>query len=165
MPPVRFVASDIPMHVSKRRKLGVDGANFLGLSDEHAKLAQLLVRCKHGHVFEAWKMLTRGGSSLPSERVTAFFSQISELHKNYPGGLEEYSKNIRKHLADSRAGSNAFSGWSPEHAIGDTLPFESEAFVEAETLGVRAMKDAVFVLVAGGLGERLGFSSIKVCCT
>lgn len=35
-------------------------------------------------------------------------------------------------------------------------------FDAAEALGVKAVKDAAFVLVAGGLGERLGYGGIKV---
>lgn len=44
---------------------------------------------------------------------------------------------------------------------GEALDFASDRFLEFEERGARAASDAVFVLVAGGLGERLGYSGIK----
>lgn len=41
-------------------------------------------------------------------------------------------------------------------------PSSTMAFDEAEQAGFEAMQGAVFVLVAGGLGERLGYSGIKL---
>lgn len=52
---------------------------------------------------------------------------------------------------------------------GETLTFGDENFINFEETGVREARKAAFVLVAGGLGERLGYSGIKVyhhyiCC-
>lgn len=46
---------------------------------------------------------------------------------------------------------------------GETLAFGDENFIQFEETGVREAQRAAFVLVAGGLGERLGYSGIKVC--
>jgi UDP-sugar pyrophosphorylase len=46
---------------------------------------------------------------------------------------------------------------------GEALDFGSDRFVELERGGVAAAGGCAFVLVAGGLGERLGYSGIKVC--
>jgi len=46
---------------------------------------------------------------------------------------------------------------------GETLTFGDENFINFEETGVREARKAAFVLVAGGLGERLGYSGIKVC--
>lgn len=45
---------------------------------------------------------------------------------------------------------------------GAALDFASERFMALEAAGVAAAASAAFVLVAGGLGERLGYSGIKV---
>lgn len=38
----------------------------------------------------------------------------------------------------------------------------SEEYLRLEQIGVGEIKDTCFVLVAGGLGERLGYDGIKV---
>lgn len=50
----------------------------------------------------------------------------------------------------------------PSVPEGEKLDFGSEHFRELERAGVAAAAGCAFVLVAGGLGERLGYSGIKV---
>ena len=45
---------------------------------------------------------------------------------------------------------------------GETLVFGDDNFIKFEEVGVQEARKAAFVLVAGGLGERLGYSGIKV---
>lgn len=45
---------------------------------------------------------------------------------------------------------------------GESLTFGDDNFVQFEEIGVSEMQNAAFVLVAGGLGERLGYNGIKV---
>ncbi|KAL2339728.1 hypothetical protein Fmac_007668 [Flemingia macrophylla] len=45
---------------------------------------------------------------------------------------------------------------------GETMIYGDENFINYEETGVREARKAAFVLVAGGLGERLGYSGIKV---
>lgn len=46
--------------------------------------------------------------------------------------------------------------------MGEQLKYGDEMFMRFEEAGVKEAQHAVFVLVAGGLGERLGYSGIKV---
>lgn len=48
---------------------------------------------------------------------------------------------------------------------GEVLTFGDDNFVNFEAAGIREAKKAAFVLVAGGLGERLGYNGIKVTFT
>lgn len=48
---------------------------------------------------------------------------------------------------------------------GEQLNYGDEDFMKFEEAGVKEAKYSVFVLVAGGLGERLGYSGIKVNLT
>ena len=45
---------------------------------------------------------------------------------------------------------------------GEKLSFGDKDFMKFEEAGVQEASQAAFVLVAGGLGERLGYSGIKV---
>jgi UDP-sugar pyrophosphorylase len=45
---------------------------------------------------------------------------------------------------------------------GEVLSFGDENFIKFEEAGIKEACDAAFVLVAGGLGERLGYGGIKV---
>ena len=45
---------------------------------------------------------------------------------------------------------------------GENLTFGTDNFIEMEKRGVVEARNAAFVLVAGGLGERLGYNGIKV---
>lgn len=45
---------------------------------------------------------------------------------------------------------------------GEVLTFGDENFINFEEAGIREARKAAFVLVAGGLGERLGYNGIKV---
>lgn len=48
---------------------------------------------------------------------------------------------------------------------GEKLVFGGESFMKFEERGIKEAKHSAFVLVAGGLGERLGYSGIKVTPT
>lgn len=45
---------------------------------------------------------------------------------------------------------------------GEVLSFGDDTYMTFEEAGVREVRHAAFVLVAGGLGERLGYKGIKV---
>lgn len=48
---------------------------------------------------------------------------------------------------------------------GEVLTFGDVNFVKFEEAGIKEGRNAAFVLVAGGLGERLGYNGIKVDST
>ena len=96
------------------------------------------------------------------EDKARFFAQIQQLNGSYPGGIKAYVDNGRRLLADSKNGVNPLEGWSPAVPTGASLEFASPEFSEYEMLGSEQLSRCAFVLVAGGLGERLGFSGIKV---
>ncbi len=68
-------------------------------------------------------------------------------------------------LKESADGMNPFEDYEAMVPEGETLSYDGHGtmrFSEAERLGVQGMGDIVVVLVAGGLGERLGYSGIKL---
>jgi UDP-sugar pyrophosphorylase len=65
-------------------------------------------------------------------------------------------------LRESAEGLNPFEGYTPCVPDGQTLAFGTPEFEKAEQEGLAVAADTAFVLVAGGLGERLGYSGIKL---
>ncbi len=91
---------------------------------------------------------------------------------SYPGGLTAYLSKARILLKESADGTNPFSDFSASVPSGESLSYDDDepsatagggmTFTEAEQAGLEGIKDVAFVLVAGGLGERLGYSGIKL---
>uniref|UniRef100_A0A7C9AI26 UTP-monosaccharide-1-phosphate uridylyltransferase n=1 Tax=Opuntia streptacantha TaxID=393608 RepID=A0A7C9AI26_OPUST len=131
--------------------------NLKILSPQHVELAKMLIEMGQSHLFEHWP-----DPGVDDDQKRAFFDQVAHLNASYPGGLAQYIKNARKLLADSKAGKNPFEGFSPSVPSGENLTFADEKFIKYEEAGVKEAKNAAFVLVAGGLGERLGYNGIKV---
>lgn len=100
----------------------------------------------------------------PDSNHSSIIQQLIYFDKNYPGGIKNYISRARRLLIDSATGTNPLEGWapsapegllvSPEVNLSDFLALEQEGIPELGHTGI--------VLVAGGLGERLGYSSIKI---
>ncbi|KAJ4840049.1 hypothetical protein Tsubulata_038182 [Turnera subulata] len=121
------------------------------------ELAKMLVENGQTHLFQHW---AEPGTHDPQKQ--SFFHQVERLNSSYPGGLESYIKTARELLADSKEGKNPFDGFTPSVPTGENLTFADENFIKFEETGVTEAQNAAFVLVAGGLGERLGYNGIKV---
>lgn len=127
------------------------------------------------HIFAAWPSAPSSASapssspsaSSPSSgeaaRARGVVAQLKRLDKAYPGGVRAYVERARELLRDSAAGTNPFDGFTPEVPRGETIdPASTDELDGMEREGVREAARAAFVLVAGGLGERLGYDGIKV---
>ena len=98
-----------------------------------------------------------------SKEKNDFISQVNRLDKACRGGIKDYLKRAKILLEKSKQNVNYFHDYKVE--IPDDIPhidIGSEEFYELDQLGFDQIKDTVFVLVAGGLGERLGYSGIKI---
>eukprot|EP00928_Gymnodinium_smaydae_P070013 TRINITY_DN53961_c0_g1_i1.p1 TRINITY_DN53961_c0_g1~~TRINITY_DN53961_c0_g1_i1.p1 ORF type:complete len:605 (+),score=115.01 TRINITY_DN53961_c0_g1_i1:47-1861(+) len=97
-------------------------------------------------------------------------SQLNFIDSRLPGGgLKGYLDRARVLLKDTQAGKNPFSGFTPEVPMGQKLVGEtgpgSEIYASMERLGMSQLAKCAFCLVAGGLGERLGYPGIKIGIT
>ena len=124
--------------------------------EQEASIVKMLGDIGQEHLVSGW------GAGAAAEDKRRFLEQVTRLNGSYPGGLKNYVESARKLLADSKAGVNPLEGWHPSVPQGVTLSFGSDDFVEHEGLGLQELDGCSFVLVAGGLGERLGYSGIKV---
>ncbi|KAG2663295.1 hypothetical protein I3760_16G022100 [Carya illinoinensis] len=130
--------------------------NLQLLSSGQIELAKVLLEMGQSHLFEHW-----ADPGVDDEEKKGFFDQVDRLNSSYPGGLASYVKSARQLLADSQAGKNPFDGFTPSVPKGEVLTFGDEDFINFEEAGIREAQKAAFVLVAGGLGERLGYNGIK----
>jgi UDP-sugar pyrophosphorylase len=84
------------------------------------------------------------------------------LEKVTPGGLKDYVMRARRFLIDSKNNVNPFDNYKPEVPNGVELRTNEPLIHEMEALGLQELEKVGFVLIAGGLGERLGYSGIKI---
>jgi len=127
------------------------------LSASERALCDALVKCGQSHLFDRWPPC---GSDSDGKR--ALVNALVSANGAYPGGIATYVANARKLLASSRDGKNPFDGWTPSVPKGKTVAYGTAEHAEYERVGIEEGKRTAFVLVAGGLGERLGYSGIKV---
>ena len=115
-------------------------------------LAAKLTELGQGHLLEG----------LSEEKQSVLLAQAEELNQQLPGGLDGYVTSARKLLQDSKDGVNPFQGLTPSVPTGQTLDPSTDEFLEMEAAGLGVVGETGFILVAGGLGERLGYNGIKV---
>jgi len=127
------------------------------LSPEQFTLVQMLCDNGQAHLFKDWPPLGKEDA----EKIK-LVEQIERFNKSYPGGVKSYIDKARVLLKDSMLEINPFDGWTPKIPDGERLKFGSEQFEDLEAAGAEELSRTGFVLVAGGLGERLGYHGIKI---
>ena len=127
------------------------------LSSDTQELVAALVNEGQTALFADWD---EPGTN--DEAKIEFLAALEKINGNYPGGLVGYIHNARKLLAESKAGANPFAGLTPEQPDKVDLTTFTADFEKYEALGADKFDKVGVVLVAGGLGERLGYNGIKV---
>ena len=133
---------------------------FPPLTSSQSATVALLFSLDQGHLFSEWPVHVDGDPVACSK--LDFLDSITAAHVRYPGGLEAYVANAKKLLDMAKNNVNSFDGCWPEVPEGERLDTTSELFLERERQGAEAMDGVCFVLVAGGMGERLGYDGIKI---
>eukprot|EP00937_MAST-01D_sp_MAST-1D-sp2_P001337 g1337.t1 len=118
------------------------------------KLVQALLHGGQEHVFEGWTGAAGANDPL--------LQQLVELDGAYTGGLAAYLTSARDLLDKAARGANALRGFAPAVPHGHDLQLGTPGFDDAESRGLLLARRTAYVLVAGGLGERLGYSGIKL---
>lgn len=104
---------------------------------------------------------------LSAEDKAKLLGTLSDIDATLPGdGLRGYLERARPLLEDAQTGRNTFEGLSISVPVGQKLTGDSgpgtEPYAEMERLGAEQLSKCAFCLVAGGLGERLGYPGIKI---
>jgi UDP-sugar pyrophosphorylase len=124
---------------------------------EQLQLFSELCRLGQSHVLLNGFQKTKDGAKL-----RALAAQLVKLNKGYPEGLKGYIGKARTLLEDSKNGVNPLDGWKPSVPEGEKFELGTEKYDATEKEGMKYLGKVGFVLVAGGLGERLGYNGAKV---
>jgi len=127
------------------------------VSKEEDDIFKTLIDLGQDHLFQDWPPAGEADDAKHN-----FFLQVQQLDKSYPGGIMAYIHKARDLLRAAVAQENPFEGMTPSVPDGQTLTYGSSEFAAAEEKGLREAAHATFVVVAGGLGERLGYGGIKL---
>ncbi|KAG5481573.1 hypothetical protein LSCM1_05597 [Leishmania martiniquensis] len=112
-----------------------------------------------GHLFEGWPETMDDCN----ERQIAFLTELYRFANVYHGGITQYIRNGRQLLArESDEVDVAALEMPPLIFEAPSLHRRTAEVTALEKAGTAMLCKTAFVLVAGGLGERLGYSSIKV---
>jgi UDP-sugar pyrophosphorylase len=90
---------------------------------------------------------------------------LAHLNKNYPDGIKNYYQRSKQLVIDSSNSVNPYADYHvsiPEGVVLNYTPDNLDKIGHYERLGMKELEHTAFVLVAGGLGERLGYPGIKV---
>eukprot|EP00484_Ammonia_sp_Unknown_P017583 CAMPEP_0197039630 /NCGR_PEP_ID=MMETSP1384-20130603/16411_1 /TAXON_ID=29189 /ORGANISM="Ammonia sp." /LENGTH=635 /DNA_ID=CAMNT_0042470259 /DNA_START=84 /DNA_END=1991 /DNA_ORIENTATION=- len=132
-------------------------ANLKIFNNSEKRAIQLLLDCKQSFVFDNWPE-----PGVEDDGKKKLLAQVLRLDKQYAAGIVQYYQNGVKLLEESFQGVNPYADWVPSVPAGVLLKYDSDEFHKYEELGRQNLDKAGFVLVAGGLGERLGYSGIKI---
>jgi UDP-sugar pyrophosphorylase len=126
-------------------------------SEAEIQLAEDLISIGQEHLFFDWD-----APGIRDEDKREFMASLGNAHAAYPGGLPAYTRNARRLLAEAALGANPFAGCMPaEPDLVDLSSFGPD-YDAAESEGLRCFAETAVILVAGGLGERLGYHGIKL---
>jgi UDP-sugar pyrophosphorylase len=130
------------------------------MDENEVIMTNTLLELGQEHLFANWNESPEFNS-----RKKSFFQQIKAIHESYlplQGGIKAYITTAKKLLHNAKCGINPMDGWRPDIPSGVSLqPFTNE-YDSFHEIGLNELPFCGFVLVAGGLGERLGYSGIKV---
>lgn len=124
------------------------------------KLLQILIEEDQQHLFASWAPV-----GIDDAGKKGLINQLMNFNAMYPQGLRAYIQSARRLLQDSKLERNPFEDCRASVPEGVTISAGATTgtLEQYERLGLQAAKHCAFVLVAGGLGERLGYKGIKVC--
>jgi UDP-sugar pyrophosphorylase len=128
-----------------------------GLSHDERAWIRALLALGQAHLFSGW--------AEPGEQTAAkrdMLAALGRADRAYPGGLATYLERARALLRAAREGSNAFEGLRPEQPETIDLSRLDHRYEAYERAGLAAAGGLGVVLVAGGMGERLGYPGIKL---
>ena len=126
-------------------------------SDAEILLARELISDGQSHLFSDWDE-----PGVRDHEKRRFMAALLNAHLAYPGGLTAYTRNARLLLAEAASGANPFEGCTPAQPDLVDLSSFGPDYDAAEAEGLKCFAESAVVLVAGGLGERLGYHGIKL---
>ena len=134
-----------------------DHINYPIFSQEHRNIISTLLESNQESLFSDWH-----SPGIENENKKKFLDSLIHIDNAYPGGVKTYIKNSLKLLKESKENKNPYRGFVPHNPTTVDLSHFNEFYLNAEERGFKHAGQLAFILVAGGLGERLGYSGIKI---
>lgn len=116
---------------------------------------------EHEHSGAQGHVLAQLSDAQSENDIDAMLRQLSSLHSTLEGGLSGYVWRARRLLQAHRHGEPPFKEYTRAEVppAGAQVQYGTPEHTALETRGQSALKEGMaFVLVAGGIGERLGYS-------
>lgn len=126
-------------------------------NEKHRKIISTALDCGQGALFTDWHP--------PGQKNSAkkqLLDTLISINDSYPNGLKGYVDNSRNLLKLSKEGKNPYQGFIPHNPDTVDLFHFDDKYLEMEKKGLEQVHELAVVLVAGGLGERLGYNGIKI---
>lgn len=127
-------------------------------------VARLIVSLGMGYLFSGW---SNPGNADDRKKII-MLQQLVRLNQRYPGGLPAYRQSSLRLIEDMNAKRSRFTGKVPllprTFEVNDLEGANSRgsSFYETERMGIARGNKTAVVLMAGGLGERLGYPGFKI---
>lgn len=131
--------------------------NSAFFSADEEDLVRRCLQADQQHLFANW---TAPGTGDEAKRE--LLEDLARADAAYPGGIPSYVENARRLLRDAVLDKNPFEGCTPESPDVVDLTSFGPRYDAMESLGLAEFAHTAVVLVAGGLGERLGYHGIKL---
>jgi UDP-sugar pyrophosphorylase len=134
-------------------------ANAGVFSPELRAVGEQLLSLDQAHLFASWP-----APGTDDEEKKRFLKQVADVEAAYLGGVRTYVQRAQALLKNAALGANPYEGFRVEAPGSDVaVRVDSPAdFAKYEPLGLAQASRTAFVIVAGGLGERLGYKGIKL---
>ncbi|EKF28635.1 UDP-sugar pyrophosphorylase [Trypanosoma cruzi marinkellei] len=112
------------------------------------------------HLFNGWP----ASAEEYTEEQRRLMLELFRFGDHYSGGVEQYVRNAKRLFRGLKHTRHEYAALElPSYVYEAPSLFDrSEELMSLEREGLNYVKKSVFVLVAGGLGERLGYSGIKI---
>jgi len=124
---------------------------------EQPLIIEKLISLDQKHLLSDWD-----AEGIHDDQKREMLEQLGQVDQQYTGGLKGYLDNARQLLRDVNEGKNPYDGYAITPPDYVDLSALDGGYREMENLGFSHVSSVAFVLVAGGLGERLGYDGIKI---
>lgn len=130
----------------------------VGIFDARFKaVGEQLLSLDQAHLFAGWP--APGEKDAEKRRL---LDQIAQVEHAYIGGITAYVDRAKQLLKLAVVGANPYEGFRVAEPT-DAVRLETrDDFDRYEAKGLEQAAHTAFVIVAGGLGERLGYKGIKL---
>ncbi len=126
-------------------------------SNDEYNLIIELIKLEQEQLFSSWDPI-----GINDDKKKNMLNTLINIDNAYPGGIAGYLTKAKQLLHGAKEGINPHQGFKPTSPQTVDLSKLDMDFQQIETEGLANAHRLSIALVAGGLGERLGYGGIKI---